>query len=100
MEEEEKPRILQVAGKLCGWTVRETLQHPDELNSAAGNVAVLCWLDLLSGHHSVSLSSSGTGPEALIKMHLYFACCLSYFCVVFPFFSKVKMMELQSPETK
>lgn len=39
MEEEEKPRILQVAGKLCGWMVRETLQHPDELNSAAGNVA-------------------------------------------------------------
>lgn len=43
MEEGEKPRILQVAGKLCGWTVRETLQHPDELNSAAGNVAVFFW---------------------------------------------------------
>lgn len=47
MEEEEKPRILQVAGKLCGWTVRETLQHPDELNSAAGNVAVFFWFGLI-----------------------------------------------------
>lgn len=88
MEEGEKPRIPQVAGKLCGWTAREARQHPGELNSAAANAAAMFGLGLLSGHHSVSLSRSGTRPEALIKMQLYFAGCLSHWWLFFPFFPR------------
>lgn len=92
-----RKRILQVVGKLCGWTLSEAQRQPDELRLT---LLFSPSFDLLSGRYCMCITvTEQQGPEASIKMHLYFPCCLLYLFFS-PFFSKVKMMELQSPERK